>query len=343
VQKEQFRWAPAASRQWSGCIVGWLLACACLPAGAAGTLAGTLIRNTATLTYSLKGAPAEPAVAVAAPVQVARLISAIVTWQDSTAVPVNSPDAKRALAFLVTNTGNATETFRLARNNAITGDQFDPLTSSGAGIWLESGSQPGLQTSGGAADVVYAPGSNDIALAPDASRLVYVLSDIPAGLSVGGLGNVALTATSTAPGAAGAARGAFLGTFDGVQAVVGPKGGDVSGQGTYLVAGVSLGVAKTVSNVRDPSGGTRLMPGSVLTYRLVLTLTGSGVAEGVNLTDPLPATLSYVAGSVTVDGAARTDAADTDEITVTSNTLQASFGNLPAPGTRVIEFKATVN
>jgi uncharacterized repeat protein (TIGR01451 family) len=332
-------WQPAGSA-W---VLGVLLLLAACQALAAGTPAGTQILNRATISYSVQGRAAAPEVAISAPVVVARTISSTVTWQDSSPLPVNSPDAARVLAFVVTNTGNGTETFKLSRDNAVAGDQFDPQSTSDGGIRIESGAQPGLQLTGAAADSLYVPGVTDLTLAPDASQVVYLLSDIPTGIATGALGRVALAATATTPGAVGSAPGAAVGVFNGVQVVVGPQGAIARGAGTYLEGGVSLGLAKSVAGVRDPSGGSRVMPGSVLTYRLVLTLTGSGVAEAVNVSDPLPATVTYLPGTATVDGAARTDAADADEISVTGNTLQANFGNVPAPGARVIEFKATVN
>ena len=300
-------------------------------AQAAGTPAGTLIANTATLRYSLPGKPNETAVAVAPNVAVAKVVDVLVTWQDAAAIPTASPDSNRALAFVVTNTGNAPETFRLTRNDAVAGDQFDPLPAS---IWLESGAQPGLQTSGPAADILYGAGVNDPLLPADGSLTVYLVGNIPAGVAAASFGRSMLLATGSTPGAAGATPGALLGTFGGIQAVAGraTQGGAT---GAYLVSGVSMGIAKSVAAVRDPAGGTRVMSGSVLTYRVVLTITGTGVADGVVMQDPLPASLSYVADSITVDGSHRTVAV--------GNTVTADFGSVAAPATRVIEFKATVN
>ena len=310
---------------------------------AAGTPAGTLIGNTATLSYSTAGNPAATATAVAAPILVARVINVVVTWQDGAAVTASSPDSNRPLAFVVTNTGNGTETFQLTRDNVLGGDQFDPASSPDGAIWLESGAQPGLQRTGANADVLYAPGANDIVLAADASRVVYVASLIPAGIATGSFGKVGLAAIATTPGAATAAPGTALGTFGGVQAIAGVANGRAGAIGSYLVAGASMGLAKSVTTVRDPRGGTRVMPGSVLTYRLVLTLTGTGSVVGVAVNDPRPAELTYVPGSLTVDGVARTDAADGDDASFAAGTVQANFGTLAVPATRVIEFKATVN
>lgn len=320
------------------------LAALCAPLSwAAGTGAGTVIGNTATLTYATPGNPALTATAVSLPIIVARVINVAVTWQDGAAVPATSPDSAKPLAFVVSNTGNGTETFALSRDNVQGGDQFDPANAPDGAIWLESGAQPGLQRSGPNADVLYAPGANDIVLAADTSRVVYVSSQIPAGVPTGSFGKLAFSAVATTPGAASAAPGAALGAVGGVQVVAGIANGRASASGSYLVAGASMGLAKSIVTVRDPRGGTRVMPGSVVTYRLVVTLTGSGSVDNVAVSDPLPAQLTYVPGSITVDGAVRTDAADSDGASFAAGAVQASFGTVAVPATRVIEFKATVN
>jgi uncharacterized repeat protein (TIGR01451 family) len=310
---------------------------------AAGTGAGTVIGNTATLTYATPGNPSLTTSAVSLPIVVARVINVAVTWQDGAAVPTTSPDSAKPLAFVVSNTGNGTETFALSRDNVQGGDQFDPASAPDGAIWLESGAQPGLQRSGPNADVLYAPGANDIVLGADASRVVYVSSQIPAGVATGSFGKLLFSAVATTPGAASAVPGASLGVVNGLQVVSGTANGRASASGSYLVAGASMGLAKSIVGVRDPRGGTRVMPGSVLTYRLVVTLTGTGSVDNVAISDPLPAQLTYVPGSITVDGAARTDAADGDEASFAAGAVQAGFGTVAVPATRVIEFKATVN
>ena len=205
---------------------------------AAGTPAGTRIPNTASIGYVSNGAPYTQQ-AAAPSVVVARVLAVRTTWQDSTATPSNSPDAARPLTFAVTNLGNAADTFLLTRDNAIAGDQFDPGDALQGAIWLESGAQPGLQTSGPNADIVYVPGANDPNLAPDATRIVYVVSSIPAGFTTGALGRVSLQARSTIA-AANAAPGSVAGTDAGVSIVVGPQGARSAATGAYLVAVVAV-------------------------------------------------------------------------------------------------------
>jgi len=323
--------------------------CACLlaaPIGAdaAGTPAGTVIQNTATLTYSIGGTPGT-ATTPPAIFTVVELINVTLVSQDAANVAVGSPDSNRALTFLLTNTGNGPETFALGRNNAVAGDNYDPSNGSAGALFLENGLQPGFQASGPTADTLYVAGSNDPALAADASRIVYVVSDTPAGLATGNVGRVELTASSTTPGAAGAAPGtALVGLGQGgVDAVVGATRAQARQSGGYVVSGVAVAVVKSVVSVVDPAGGSNVRSGSIVTYRIVLTVNGSGVAQTLALDDPLPANTTYISNSITVNGAARTDAVDADNAEFSSGVVKVRFGDTAAPINHTIEFRVTVN
>lgn len=325
----------------------WLiLACLFAPASfAAGSSAGTLIPNSATLVYSIGGGAPKVVTAVAPVVVVAEIIDLLLTWQDASPVPVNSPEPGKALTFVLTNTGNGSEAFQLARNNQLTGDQFDPVNVAAGAIYLESGAQPGFQPSGPNADTLYQPGINDPVLAADASRTLYLFSSIPAGLANGATGKASLSASAATAGAPGARPGTTLAGLGqgGIDAVVGVSRGQAVAVGSHVVSSITLNLVKTVAAVRDLLGGERVMAGAVLTYRVVLSLAGTGVAENFSFADPLPASLRYVPASLTVDGAARSDALDGDNASVASGTVSVLFGNTPVPATRVIEFKASVN
>lgn len=323
----------------------WLLASTGLLgaslAFAAGTPAGALINNSVIVSYIYAGTPASQQ-ATAIPIRVAQSLSVRATWQDATPTPSNSPDTLRVLTFAVTNLGNGTDTLVLSRDNAIAGDQLDPTDSPQGGIWLESGAQPGLQVSGPNADVLYVPGANDPVLAPDASRTVYLASSIGPGFTTGASARATLTARSTrAP--LGTVAGQQVGLDAGVPLVAGPGGGRSTAQGAYLVTTVALGLTKAVVGVADTQGGNRVMAGSTITYRLTVTAGGAGNAANLVVTDPLPATLTYVPGSITVDGVARTDAADGDDSSFSASTVRTVLPSITAPQNRVIEFKATVN
>jgi uncharacterized repeat protein (TIGR01451 family) len=188
-------------------------------------------------------------------------------------------------------------------------------------------------------DPVYVPGAGDPQLngaspAQD-HAVVFVLSDIPAGLASGKLGKSELLAASkTGTGAAGTV---FAGAGDGgTDAILGTSGGDDVAQGTYQVSTVALAIAKS-SAVVDPLGGAQPVPGATVTYTLVVTATGSGSANAAVLTDAIPAHTTYVAGSMRRNAAALTDASDAPvdaaDFGVTSpGAITVGLGNLPAGG-----------
>lgn len=321
-----------------------LLALLCLPLAtmAAGTPAGTIISNIATLEYSVDGTPFTPENSNVATLRVDELIALTLTWQDGSPVTVDTPDANTPLTFALTNTGNGSETFTLSRNLALSGDQYDPLASS-TPLYVESNGTPGLQTGVGG-DTVY---TGSVTLPANAgitsTALLYVVSDTPAGLAQGDLGDVQLTSASATPGASGAAQGTVLASAGdgGSDAVVGVPLAQAAATGGYRVNGLAVAVAKTLLNPTNPAA---LTPGATLTYQLTLTLTGTGTATNLVLSDPLPAEITYLSGSARLTGTPScnpcTDATDADPVSFSAGTLSATLGNIVAPATFVLTFDA---
>ncbi|MGH6610270.1 MAG: DUF11 domain-containing protein, partial [Burkholderiaceae bacterium] len=150
---------------------------------------------------------------------------------------------------------------------------------------------------------------------------------------------------ATTPGAAGAAPGTTLVGLGqgGVDAVVGSTRAQARQTGGYVVGGVAVNVVKSVINVLDQAGGTTVRPGSIVTYRIVLSVNGGGIAQSLVLDDPLPANTSYVSNSITVNGSARTDAVDTDSAEFSSGAVKVRFGDTAAPINHTIEFRVVIN
>jgi uncharacterized repeat protein (TIGR01451 family) len=309
------------------------------------TPAGTIIQSTSTISYTIGGGPVKVVTSPVAAFTVAQLLDVAMTWQDAAPVAVTSPGSNNALTFQLTNTGNGPETLSLTRNNALAGDNYDPSNGSVGAIFLESGAQPGFQATGPNADIAYVPGSNDPTLAANASRIVYVISNTPAAQPSGSTGNVALSAASTLAGAAGAAPGTTLAGkgAGGVDAVVGSSRAQASQIGSYRVGGVQVSVVKTVLGAADALGGSTISSGTVVTYRIVVSATGVGTAQGLSVTDPIPANMSYVANSILVDGSARSDAADGDNAAFQNGSVQAQFGDTIAPASHTVQFRVTIN
>ncbi len=309
-----------------------------LPARGAGTIAGTDISNTASVTYTLNGTPitenSTPAV-----VTVAEILDVDVTLQ-SPQLPVAPGDTNQAIVFTVTNTGNGTETFSLTGLSTIAGDDFDPVLATPDAIFFDTDGSGDLS----AGDTPYEPGTNDPDLAPDASVTVLLVNNIPAGLLDTNIGQTQLTAVSvTGTGAAGTV---IAGAGDGgVDAMVGSSEGDDSDTGEYIVEAINVTVDKTAT-VTDPFGGSTPVPGSQITYQITTTVTGTGTAIGAAVSDPVPANTTFVPASITLNGAALTDAADADagEFDASGPTVNVQLGDLTdADGPQVVEFIVVID
>ncbi len=308
-----------------------------VPAAALGTQAGNDIDNVASVTYQL-GAATLSANSNTVTVTVAEVIDLSVVVQ-SPQVSVDTGAVNEALLFTLTNTGNGSEAFALSVDNAIAGDDFDPVAAA-TNLYFDSDGN-GILSAG---DTAYAPGVNDPVLAPDASLAILVASDIPAGLANGALGQSRLVATSvTGTGVPGTV---FAGAGDGgVDAIVGNASGTADDVGEYIISTVDLTVVKSAT-VAGPFGGTEPIPGAQITYRIEVTANGTGSATGAVLNDPVPANTTYLPGSLVLNGAALTDVADADagQYQSAGNAVDVQLGDLDAAaGTQVVEFTVVID
>ena len=242
---------------------------------ALGTAAGTNIANIATVDYSIGGTPATTT-SNTSTVAVAEIVNVTIALQSPT-VSVAAGASNEALLFLVTNTGNSAETFTLAGDSVLVGDDFDP-TPAAPFIYFDSDGSGDLSP----ADAPYVAGSNDPVLAADASVAVILVNDIPAACPTASAAAASSRATagtgSGAPGTVFAGQGS-----GGVDAVIGTSGGAASVFGEYLVGDIQISAVKSQS-VLDPFGGSRPVPGAAITYQIVVTATGTGAALGAALT-----------------------------------------------------------
>jgi uncharacterized repeat protein (TIGR01451 family) len=308
------------------------------PAGAVGTAVGTVIENTAVINYDLAGTPLTLQ-SNTTTIAVAERINVAVTLQSPQTL-VAPGEAGSALLFTVTNTGNGTETFQLSIDSLIAGDDFDP-TPAVPGIYFDTDGSGDFN--GG--DQPYAPGTNDPDLPADESISVFIVNDIPTGLANGLTGHSELTATSAtgtgAPGTVYAGQG-----NGGVDAVIGLTGGEALDTGEYLVSDVLLSVVKS-QLVSDPFGGTEPIPGATLTYTIVVNVNNAGTASASVVRDAIPTFSTYVPSSITLNGGAISDLADTDAGEFDTSgvpTVVVRLGDLTqASGPQEIVFQAVID
>ena len=305
------------------------------PADAAGTTAGTTISNVATATYTLPNGTSGTIQSNTVTLKVDELIDVTVAWHDPGDVIGPAGGTNQVMSFTVTNGGNGTEAFSLGTIANIGGDDFDPTVTSvvidknGNGVY-----DPGV-------DTVYVAGTNDPTLAPDQSITIFVLSTLPQSASDGNRGALQLTAASKkgtgTPGTSFAGQGQGGGT-----AVVGATGGKGTGQGWYKVQKAAMSFVKSAV-VADPFGGTTQVPGAIITYTLAASVNGTGNLSNVKVTDTIPTGTTYKPGSITLDGAALTDAADSDAGTFNGTGIAVDLGNVASGTTRTVTFKVKIN
>lgn len=305
---------------------------------ALGTPVGTVIENTATVTFDLAGSQVTLQSNTTTVIVVER-IDVDVTVQ-SAQVLVAANDTGQALLFRVTNTGNGSETFALAIDSALGGDDFDPVPAVPP-IYFDTDGSGDFN----AGDVAYVPGTNDPLLAADASVDVFLVNDIPGGVANGETGLSQLTATSlTGTGVPGTE---FTGQGDGgVDAIVGTSGGEDLDIGEYLVSDVQVNVVKGQS-VADPFGGTQPIPGATITYTITVQVLGTGTATASVVRDLIPTYTTYVPASITLNAVALTDAIDADAgefDTSGAPTVVVRLGDLTAvAGIQTVVFQVTID
>jgi uncharacterized repeat protein (TIGR01451 family) len=303
-------------------------------AQAAGTPAGTDITNVAHATYDqASGTPATVDSNVVT-IKVDELVDVTVAWRDPSDVATSPGATNQVLSFTVTNAGNGHEAFTLGTVQGA-GDDFDPTVTSLVLDTNGNGSyDPGV-------DTAYVPGSNDPVLAPDGAIVVFVLSTIPPSAADGNRGRIDLSATSkTGTGAPGTT---FAGAGEGGgNAVVGLTTAQGQHEGWYSVRKASLAFVKSAT-VADPFGGTTQGPGSVITYTLTATVSGTGSLANVAITDPIPTGTTYKAGSITLDAAPLTDAADADAGSFTGSGIAVGLGTIASGTTKTVKFQVKID
>jgi uncharacterized repeat protein (TIGR01451 family) len=307
-------------------------------AWAVGTPAGTSIQSTAQVDYVVNGVSVTANSNTVA-VTVAEILNVNVAVQ-TPSVTVAPGATQRVVVVRVTNTGNGVETFRLAGNSVVAGDNFDPVPAAPF-IYFDIDNSGDLS----AADVPYVSGSNDPTLTADQFTTVLIVNSIPTGLANGAAGRTQLTATAlTGSGTPGTV---FVGQgTTGTDAIVGTSGATQIGIGTYVIAGLQLNAVKS-QVVVDQFGGARPMPAARINYQVVITPNGTGTANAVTFSDAIPSNTTYVPNTLRLNGVALTDTADADTgqfVATPSPQVRVTLGDMTqASGVQTIDFAVTIN
>ena len=315
---------------------------------AVGVAAGTTVTNTVTVTFNI-GASA--GIALSTDVfQVQEVIDVDVTWQDAANIIVAPSSIQQVQTYLLTNTGNGVESFSLLLNNApLVSDEFDPLNGN---IHLD-GNGNGVFDSA-ALDPLYIPSVNDPVLDANGvdTQIIFLVSDIPAGVNIGDTGASQVTASALTTGAAGAAVGTSLnGLGDGgIDAVVGTTQANDFSQGIYQVdtTPIDVNILKSAQVINDGAGCTVApcspVTGATIRYALQVNITGVGTVNNLVITDSIPVNTTYVNESMDLNSAALTDSGvDSDAGNFSANTVTVNLGNITNAVTHLITFDVTIN
>ena len=326
-------------------------------AQAAGTASGTPITNQATLAYTV-GTTAQtpiPSSPTNLPADAGKTtdflvdnkVNLTVTTAETTFVSVGPGTTKQVTRFTVTNSGNTTQGYTLVGANT-TGTNIagtaDTIDVSNLNVFVEAGTTIGYQLAEDTATSI-------LTLAPDTSKVVYIVADIPALAVNGAQANVSLTATTvvaTTLAAVSETAGANTAGVDIVFAdaatteleLVGTsaaRDGKATARNAYRVASAALTVTKTVTLVCDPlngnaASGAKNIPGSYVSYTVTIANASTAAASAILgiVSDPLSTALTFdpelivgatAAGCAT--GGPRTDPSGNVKVVQTNRSISA--------------------
>ncbi|OZA31303.1 MAG: hypothetical protein B7X92_15010, partial [Novosphingobium sp. 17-62-9] len=201
-------------------------------------------------------------------------------------------------------------------------------------------------------------------VAADATRRVFVVTDIPLGLANGAVAGVGLRATAREAGTANTqgatltqTTGANTANMDTVFAdtVAGPDDSErdaaQSARDDYTVATAMLTVVKTSRIVSDPVNLTvnpKMIPGAVIEYCIAVTnAPGASAAASIGINDPLPTTVTYEPSfGVKVDGTVSGGVCLADGATAgaeSAGTVTGTIASLTGGETKTVLFHATID
>jgi uncharacterized repeat protein (TIGR01451 family) len=299
--------------------VGLIAALAVLSASpsawALGTAAGTSIDNRATINYTVGGVGQTliessplgntvPGATLGADTSflVDNRVDLTVTNQDGANIIVSPGQAAAVTQFLLTNTGNETQDYRLAPSDggAPPYGGADNYNMVGLAAFVEDGTNVGYQVAEDLATFVDALGANGTAT-------VYVVGDVPAGQATTDLAVVtlnAITADSLTGGLDADTTETVGGDTAGIDVVFGDAGSDGTegAQGAYEVQTASLTITKTSSVVSDPFNlgvNPKAIPGATVEYSVTIANAGPATAANITISDDL--TTEIVAGTISFD------------------------------------------
>ena len=324
-------------------------------AWAAGTTAGATIENTASISYAVGGATQTPIESsetgnstpgVGNGTSTDFLVDKKIDLNVSPASDVNvTPNTTgNVLTFTVTNDGNSPEDFAFVVNSTVGGD-FDANTCTAAPATISNLAvdtatnvtvtcnipNSGTADNGGAAGAGVVENSKESVV--DLLATVTGVSETP-GADTAGMDIVFADGVGT--------------PTDGT-AVTGLRNAKHSATGKYIINTADVSVAKTSAVVKmvvngvdvTAASGAKRIPGATVEYTITVSNSGTApvAADGIVISDGVPANMSYDSCSVSGDGII---GCAESAGTVSSTPAPAGF-SLAAGQSAILKFKAIVD
>lgn len=304
---------------------------------AAATPAGTVISNQATLEFIQEGNVSTVSSNITN-FFVHEILDVSIVLSSANPIQVGSPDPRKYISFVITNTGNGTQRFRLSALNNISGDDFNPVFINNEVIYVENGLSSDLQLNGINADTLYV--NQDLTILANESKVVYLVADIPSNLALDNIGTVKLDVKSALPNSENFTLGQIISGIgpSSTDVIVGPSLGSAELNGSFRVSNIIATITKEILN--EPENP---QTGDVLRYRVVVNFSGNGVATNVVISDPIPQGLTYVRGSTTLNNIVQTDVPDSDMMSFLGNTIRIESPSIPTPSTFVLDYSLSIN
>ncbi|MGH3804157.1 MAG: hypothetical protein ACRDTD_29290 [Pseudonocardiaceae bacterium] len=336
---------------------------AATPAFAVGTTAGTTITNTATVDYQVGGV-AQGQQSASNNFTVDRKINVLVEEVANLTTPVVPGQANAVTTFQLTNTSNETLDFALTATQQVGGTAAhtgtDTFNVNNVRIYRDN-TASGTIGSWDAGDTLITNYVDELVV--DTAIRLFVVADIPAGLTNNAIAGVTLRATAREGGLAGTQGAAITETTgantagkdtvfaDITAGVAGDavRDGAHSDNDDYTVQTATLVVTKTSRIISDPVNfavNPKLIPGAVIEYCIAVANTGAAAATSVVINDPVPGQLTFNAGSILMGGTVTSGTCDFNGGaggSYAEPNVSGTIASIAAGTASTLVFRATVN
>ncbi len=270
---------------------------------AKGTYAGTTIKNSAVIKYSINNisynfSSSEDIFVVD------KIVDIKNAWQDTKAIDVSENEKNRVLTFLVSNLGNSEDNISLIHYH----EENSSFSPSSLNIFIDQNSNNIFDNK----DIK----ANNLILKADENRSIFLVSDMPQIID-GNYSYEKLIAKSNA--------NKTKSSDDAKKIDIVIRDKNSSAIGIYKKRDYYLKSIKTQKIIsKDNTAHT----GSIIEYTIITSIEGNqGEIQNVILNDTIPKGTKYIKNSIILDGKEQTDIKDSDKSYILDNKIISNLGN----------------